>query len=65
VSRFTRRAPDPNAAPNIRIGSVKGGNVTAFIPEPSVESGVPEAVGVDDVGNVYAGLFCVVLPPEG
>jgi NHL repeat-containing protein len=39
----------------IRIGSVKDGKVTAFIPEPSVEAGAPEGVGVDDAGNVYAG----------
>jgi hypothetical protein len=34
---------------------VKDGKVTAFIPEPSVEAGAPEGVGVDDAGNVYAG----------
>ena len=39
----------------IRIGSVKDGKVTAFIPEPSVEAGAPEGIGVDDAGNVYAG----------
>ena len=39
----------------IRIGSVKDGKVTAFIPEPSVEANAPEGVGVDDAGNVYAG----------
>jgi hypothetical protein len=39
----------------IRIGSVKDGKVTAFIPEPSVEASAPEGVGVDDAGNVYAG----------
>jgi len=39
----------------IRIGSVKDGRVTAFIPEPSAEMGAPEGVGVDEAGNVYAG----------
>jgi sugar lactone lactonase YvrE len=39
----------------IRIGSVKDGKVAAFIPEPSVEAGAPEGIGVDDAGNVYAG----------
>ena len=39
----------------IRIGSARDGKVTAFIPEPSVEAGAPEGVGVDDAGNVYAG----------
>jgi sugar lactone lactonase YvrE len=39
----------------IRIGSVKDGKVTAFIPEPSAEMGAPEGIGVDDAGNVYAG----------
>ena len=34
---------------------VKDGKVTAFIPEPSVEAGAPEGVGVDDAGNVYTG----------
>lgn len=37
----------------IRIGSVKDGKVTAFIPAPSTEAGGPESVGVDDAGNVY------------
>jgi DNA-binding beta-propeller fold protein YncE len=38
----------------IRIGSVKDGKVTAFIPEPSAEAGGGEGVGVDDGGNLYA-----------
>jgi sugar lactone lactonase YvrE len=46
---------NPGFKPGIRIGSVKDGKVSAFIPEPSVEAGAPEGVGVDDVGNVYAG----------
>jgi hypothetical protein len=39
----------------IRIGSVKDGKVTAFIPELSAEAGASEGVGVDDAGNVYGG----------
>ena len=31
------------------------GKVTAFIPEPSVEAGAAEGIGVDDAGDVYAG----------
>jgi DNA-binding beta-propeller fold protein YncE len=46
---------NPGFRQGIRIGSVKDGKVTAFIPEPSVEAGAPEGVGVDDAGNVYAG----------
>ena len=45
---------NPGFKQGIRIGSVKDGKVTAFIPEPSVEAGAPEGVGVDDAGNVYA-----------
>jgi sugar lactone lactonase YvrE len=39
----------------IRIGSVKDGKVSAFIPEPSAEMGAPEGIGVDSAGTVYAG----------
>ena len=46
---------NPGFKQGIRIGSVKDGKVTAFIPEPSAEAGAPEGVGVDDAGNVYAG----------
>jgi DNA-binding beta-propeller fold protein YncE len=46
---------NPGFKPGIRIGSVKDGKVTAFIPEPSAEVGGAEGVGVDDAGNVYAG----------
>src|SRR5262249_18398891 len=46
---------NPGFKKGIRIGSVKDGKVTAFIPEPSVEAGAPEGVGTDDAGNVYAG----------
>ena len=40
--------------PGIRIGSVKDGKVTAYIPwnEPSTL----EAVAADDAGNVYGGF---------
>ena len=38
----------------IRIGSVKDGKVTAFIPT-AAEIGTGEAVSADDQGNVYAG----------
>jgi len=46
---------NPGFKQGIRIGSVKDGKVTAFIPEPSAAAGAPEGVGVDDAGNVYAG----------
>src|SRR5260370_11051733 len=46
---------NPGFKQGIRIGSVKDGKVTAFIPEPSLEAGAPEGIGVDDAGNVYAG----------
>jgi DNA-binding beta-propeller fold protein YncE len=46
---------NPGFKQGIRIGSIKDGKVTAFIPEPSAEAGTPEGVGVDDAGNVYGG----------
>jgi DNA-binding beta-propeller fold protein YncE len=46
---------NPGFKQGIRIGSVKDGKVTAFIPMISAEAGAPEAVGVDDAGNVYGG----------
>jgi DNA-binding beta-propeller fold protein YncE len=46
---------NPGFKQGIRIGSVKDGKVTAFIPEPSAEIGSPEGIGVDDAGTVYAG----------
>jgi len=46
---------NPGFKQGIRIGSVKDGKVTAFIPEPSVEAGAAEGIGVDDAGDVYAG----------
>jgi DNA-binding beta-propeller fold protein YncE len=46
---------NPGFKQGIRIGSAKDGKVTAFIPATSPETGSPEGVGVDDVGNVYGG----------
>jgi streptogramin lyase len=46
---------NPGFRQGIRIGSVKDGKVTAFIPELSAEAGASEGVGVDDAGNVYGG----------
>jgi DNA-binding beta-propeller fold protein YncE len=46
---------NPGFKQGIRIGSAKDGRVAAFIPEPSVEAGAAEGVGVDDAGNVYGG----------
>jgi len=39
----------------IRIGSVKDGKVTAFIPAPSEAISVPESISVDEAGVIYAG----------
>jgi sugar lactone lactonase YvrE len=46
---------NPGFKQGVRIGNAKDGKVTAFIPEPSAETGAPEGVGVDDEGNVYGG----------
>jgi NHL repeat len=46
---------NPGFKQGIRIGSVKDGKVTGFIPEASAEAAAPEGVGVDDAGNVYGG----------
>ena len=46
---------NPGVKRGIRIGSVKDGKVTAFIPEMAPEMGVPEGVGVDDQGIIYGG----------
>jgi NHL repeat len=46
---------NPGFKQGIRIGSVKDGTVTAFIPATSPEIGSPEGVGIDDAGNVYGG----------
>jgi streptogramin lyase len=44
---------NPGFKQGIRIGTVKDGKVTAFIPEASPEIGSPEGVTADDAGNVY------------
>src|SRR6516164_9338434 len=38
----------------IRIGSVKDGKVTAFIPQTDPSIGAPEGLTADDEGNIYA-----------
>jgi hypothetical protein len=37
----------------IRVGSVKDGKLTAFIPQTDPAVGAPEGLGVDDDGNIY------------
>jgi hypothetical protein len=37
----------------IRIGSVKDGKITAFIPQVDPAIGAPEGLGVDDQGNIF------------
>jgi sugar lactone lactonase YvrE len=44
---------NPGFRQGIRIGSVKDGKVTAFIPQTDPVVGAPEGLGVDDDGNVY------------
>ena len=47
---------NPNVRRGIRIGSVKDGKVTAFIPDPQAggpESKSPEGLAVDRNGNIY------------
>jgi hypothetical protein len=44
---------NPGFQQGIRIGSVKDGKVTAFIPQTDPAVGAPEGLGVDDAGNVY------------
>jgi sugar lactone lactonase YvrE len=50
-------APHPGWKRGIRIGTVKDGNVTAFIPDPREMMGTSaaEGVAVDAKGNVYGG----------
>jgi streptogramin lyase len=48
-------ARNPAFKRGVRIGSVKDGKVTAFIPEPSTELGTGEGVTADDQGNVFQG----------
>ena len=44
---------NPGFKQGIRIGSVKDGKVTAFIPASLTAGSGAEGVGVDDAGNVY------------
>src|SRR5579871_1971743 len=58
-------AQNPGFKRGVRIGSVKDGKVTAFIPEltpPKEGTGAAantwgECVAVDDAGNVYVGMY--------
>jgi DNA-binding beta-propeller fold protein YncE len=45
-----------NFKQGIRIGSVKDGKVTAFIPATAAVPHMPEGVAADDAGNVFAGF---------
>ena len=45
---------NPGFKQGIRIGSVKDGKVTAFI--PWLETNTLESVAADDQGNVYGGF---------
>jgi DNA-binding beta-propeller fold protein YncE len=47
---------NPTFKKGIRIGSIKDGKVTAYIPEGPAEIGAPESIAVDDQGVVYAGF---------
>ena len=44
---------NPGFQQGIRVGSVKDGKVTAFIPQTDPAIGSPEGLGVDDDGNIY------------
>jgi hypothetical protein len=46
---------DPGVHRGIRVGSIKNGKVTAFIPDPEPKGGssISEGVAVDRQGNVY------------
>ena len=46
---------NPGFTRGVRIGSVKDGKVTAFIPQPSAELGTGEGVAADEQGNVFQG----------
>ena len=46
---------NPGFTRGVRIGSVKDGKVTAFIPQPSAELGTGEGVTADEQGNVFQG----------
>ena len=45
---------NPGFQNGIRIGSVKDGKVTAFIPQTDPSIGAPEGLTADDEGNIYA-----------
>ncbi|HWF95358.1 MAG TPA: peptidyl-alpha-hydroxyglycine alpha-amidating lyase family protein [Xanthobacteraceae bacterium] len=47
---------NPGVKQGIRIGSVKDGKVTAFIPLVDPQLGSAEEVAADDQGNVFAGF---------
>jgi DNA-binding beta-propeller fold protein YncE len=44
---------NPGLKQGIRVGSVKDGKVTAFIPQTDPAIGAPEGLGADDEGNIY------------
>jgi len=44
---------NPGFKQGIRIGSVKDGKVTGFIPLMEASIGAPEGLGADDEGNIY------------
>jgi len=58
-------AQNPGFKRGVRIGSVKDGKVTAFIPEPAppkegtgaASNSWGEAVAADDAGNVFVGMY--------
>ena len=50
---------NPGFKRGIRIGSVKDGNVTAFMPLIDPNLGSAEEIAADDQGNVYAGFTAV------
>jgi len=63
---------NPGCQRGFRIGSVKDGKVTAFIPDPDDPTGGSEGVAVDHEGNVYgaariaaeAGRLEKFVPPD-
>ena len=46
---------NPGFTPGIRVGSIRDGKVTAFIPEPAAEPS-QEGVAADAAGNIYGSL---------
>jgi len=46
---------NPGFKKGIRVGSLKDGKVTAFIPEAAPGAGMPEGIAADAAGNIYAG----------